>query len=164
MAPRAGSNEQGSETESMDAMETGLRHRLQRAARQIESQHQRMRPIYAELEKALEHGSISSVREWLQRYREALEAHFELEDEVVFPAIVGYRPAWQGRLSQLLLEHERFRVELREIDEGLEHAFGESSARRIAALKDALADHERQEESLVGSVLELETEESPRPR
>jgi hypothetical protein len=96
----------------------------------------------------------------MQRYREALEAHFDLEDEVVFPAILGYRPTWQARLSQLLLEHERFRSELREIHEGLERAFGDSSARRIAALKEALAEHERAEERLVGSVLELGAEQS----
>jgi hemerythrin-like domain-containing protein len=139
----------------MDAMETGLRHRLQRAARQIESQHQLMKPIHAELENALEHGSVERVREWMQRYREALEAHFELEDEVVFPAMLGYRPAWQARLSQLLLEHDRFRSELREIEQALDHVFGESVARRVADLKRALAAHERQEEDLVGSVLEI---------
>ena len=138
----------------MDVMETGLRHRLQRAARQIVSQHQQMKWLYGQLERALEDGQLDFIRDWVQRYREALEAHFTLEDEVVFPALLGYRPAWQARLSQLVLEHERFRVELREIEEQLEQGSADL-APRVAALARALAEHEHHEVSLMGSVFEL---------
>ena len=138
----------------MDVMETGLRHRLQRAARQIDSQHQQMTRLYGQLERALEDGELERIRDWLRRYREAQEAHFALEDQIVFPALLGYRPAWQARLSQLLVEHERFRAELREIEEQLERG-SDDPAPRIAALARALAEHERHEVSLMGSVFEL---------
>ena len=68
--------------------------------------------------------------------------------------MLGYRPAWQARLSQLLVEHERFRAELREIEEQLERG-SDDPAPRIAALARALAEHERHEVSLMGSVFEL---------
>lgn len=140
----------------MHEAEAGLRHRLQRALRQIEGQHRHLRPIYAELEIALESGGPRDAREWLDRYREALDAHFRLEEEVLFPALQGLRPDAADPLAALCLEHGDFLAQLDDLANSLETAYGHPSAARVATLGGALAQHERVEERLVAGLLGMQ--------
>ncbi len=77
----------------MDPTETGLRYRVKRAIRQMGEQHVHLRPIFAEIRRAIEQTDVQQTREALGRLQEALEAHFRLEDLVFFPALNGCTPA-----------------------------------------------------------------------
>ncbi len=142
----------------MDAMEIGLRHRLRRALRQMEGQHRHLKPIYAELVRAVDGRGASEMQEWLLRYREALEAHFALEEEVLFPALRGLHPQREGDLDRLSEDHQRFQGQLLEIERGLRTAYGHESASRIEAFRESLEEHEKREERLVVQLLDVASE------
>ena len=73
----------------MESMETGLRFRLKRATRQIGEQHRDLDKICLELGEAIADGAVNDARDAFQRYCSAVEAHFNLEEGVFFPAIHG---------------------------------------------------------------------------
>lgn len=138
----------------MDAMEIGLRHRLRRALRQMEGQHRHLKPIFAELVRAVGGRGASEIEEWVLRYRVALEAHFALEEEVLFPALRGLHPQRVGDLDRLSDDHQRFQGQLLEIERGLRSAQGHDSASRIREFRDLLEEHEQREERLVVQLLD----------
>jgi hemerythrin-like domain-containing protein len=140
----------------MRAREIGLRHRLRRALRQMEEQHRNLRPIHAELSRALEHGALSEIVAWLERYGKALDAHFSLEDELLFPALLGLDPGAEPELDSLSRDHGAFMAELHALQEELAAHFGRSAALRVASLRESLAEHESREEGLVSRILSID--------
>lgn len=133
--------------------EIGLRLRLRRALRQMESQHQRLRPLYQELARALEYQDLAGIRRQLDQYRNALDAHFSLEDEVLFPALQGLEPGCTSELVDLSREHGRFIDALAEVQAMLSAQFGRPVAERIEGLQTDLATHERREEAVLAKVI-----------
>ena len=85
----------------------GLRLRLRRATRDIGAQHDRMRELAAEVRAALAAGDGSAARTAMQRYRDALQAHFALEEDVYFPALHGLEPKLGDTIGELQSDHER---------------------------------------------------------
>ena len=134
----------------MESLDSGLRFRLRRAARQIAQQHQSIREILASLERSLGEGERGrdAVRALFVRYREAVEAHFALEEDVLFPALHGLHPSRSPELEALEAEHGDFAGRLGDLAERLASAalaeFGggfERFAREMVA-------HETREERL----------------
>ena len=128
-----------------DALETGLRHRLRRAVRRSESQHGQLRALLAEIEAPLRAGTRVVAADLVARLRDALQAHFELEDQTLFPALHGLRPEVGAPIEVLSREHAEF----------LDGLAGASACDRDAflRLRAALGDHERREEQLLESVV-----------
>jgi iron-sulfur cluster repair protein YtfE (RIC family) len=141
------------EGRDVTAREIGLRLRLRRALRQMEAQHQRLRPLYHELARALEYQDLAGIRQRLEQYRNALDAHFSLEDDVLFPALQGLEPGCTPELVDLSREHGRFIEGLGELQEMLAAQFGRPVAERIEGLQTALVSHERREEAVLAKVL-----------
>lgn len=137
----------------MRAKEIGLRHRLRRALRQMEDQHRHLRPIHAELARSLEHDALPEIVSWMERYRKALEAHFSVEDELLFPAVAGLDPGTEAALTELSREHGVFVEQLLALESELSVHFGRPAALRVESLRELLADHEAREERLVSGVL-----------
>jgi hemerythrin HHE cation binding domain-containing protein len=133
-----------------DALETGLRHRLRRAVRRSESQHVQLRALLAEIEAPLRRGMRMIPAEPLARLRDALQAHFELEDQTLFPAVHGLQPTAGGSIEALCREHAQFLGELGDALGATSGCDGDAFVR----LRAALGDHERREEQLLESVLE----------
>jgi iron-sulfur cluster repair protein YtfE (RIC family) len=111
-------------------METGLRHRLRRAARQMASQHEHLRALIQAIADDADVGQIAKVEESVDRLRGAIEAHFSLEDDIFFPALHGLHPKTGRELHALMREHV----------DGFE------------AFSQSMAAHERREERLVASL------------
>lgn len=132
-----------------DALETGLRHRLRRAVRRSESQHGQLRALLAEIEEPLRRGTRIVPAEPLARLCDALQAHFELEDATLFPALHGLRPDVSARIEVLCREHAEFLNELRG---ALASASG-CDCDVFLRLRASLGDHERREEQLLESVV-----------
>lgn len=135
-----------------DALETGLRHRLRRALRRVESQHRTLRPLLAEAEESLRAGTPAAEIPQLAQLHDALKAHFELEDEVLFPAIHGLSPSTGAAIEALSREHETFLSELRRMLE----APADGDREVFAKLRAALGLHERREEQALETVVGIE--------
>jgi hypothetical protein len=136
------------ESRMNDSLETGLRHRLRRALRRTEAQHVKLRALLSELEGSLSAGKTGSIARQLARFCDALEAHFDLEDEVLFPALHGLHPPSKVALEALSSEHRLFLSELRGM-----LAAPSLDETTFARLRRALGEHERREEQLLESIL-----------
>jgi hypothetical protein len=125
----------------MDPLASGLRFRLRRAARRIAEQHQHMQEMARAVEGALAAPGEGRLAEALTRYRQALEAHFALEDEVFFPALHGLVPEEIRELEALSSQHGEFRAALARLDPA-QAGLGAD----FRALHAALKEHEAREE------------------
>ncbi|HEX5067277.1 MAG TPA: hemerythrin domain-containing protein [Myxococcota bacterium] len=133
-----------------DALETGLRLRLRRALRRVESQHTRMRELLRDLEDAVRQGDPAAAIAPLGRLRDALAAHFDLEDQVLFPALHGLSPSARLALEALSDQHRSFLGELLDMRAGK----CACDAAAVSRLHAAIGDHERREEFLLEEVVD----------
>ena len=138
----------------MESMETGLRFRLKRAARQIGEQHRDLDRICLELGEALADGAVNDARDAFQRYCSAVEAHFNLEEEVFFPAIHGLHPEQGDELESLSRDHGELSKELQQMAEQMLRSGVEAFASSFQTHLQALAAHEGREEQLVSKLAE----------
>lgn len=138
-----------------DPLEAGLRFRLRRAAKQIGEQHRQIEGVRLDLEAALGAGARADLEALLARFREAIGAHFALEEDVFFPALHGLHPDRSEQLERLSSEHAIFRDML----EGLGRRFDGQALEGFGAsfqeLVKSLAVHETQEEQLVRELARL---------
>jgi len=142
----------------MEGLRTGLRHRLDRALRRVEEQHRLLRDVDAELARVASNSASTEVSEWLTRKRDALLAHFEWEEEVVFPAVHGLVSGTEQELAQLERDHGEFLALLtRAIASD-----GSVRAEQLDTLRRRLATHEAHEERLVSLALAIEQPQNGR--
>ena len=136
----------------MEGLRAGLRSRLRRAVQRVEEQHRALREVAAELDRALASGPREAVDGWLTRMRDGLAAHFELEEEVVFPAFHGLDPATLPEIEQLERDHGRF---LDRLDSLLAREPGATAlaSADLKGLRERLAAHELREEHLLTRAL-----------
>ncbi len=133
----------------MDGMALGLRFRVRRAAKQMPEQHRHLDELQSRVKAALSVGAREDLEDLLSRFRCAIDAHFRLEDGVLFPALHGLHPKHTIELERLSREHAVMRDEFDRLrcrleDDGLE-AFG----RDLRELFELLTRHEAREERLV---------------
>lgn len=139
----------------MEGMLTGLRTRLRRALQGVEKQHQQIRMIGDELGRAIASGRVEDVETCVGRLRDALRAHFDLEEGVLFPALHGLVPSTQPELTQLERDHGAFLEVLHSL---LPQEGGNAPAPvDLADLRARLAAHEAREERLMKQALEEPT-------
>ncbi len=131
--------------------EPGLVFRVSSGARRIFGQHRQLEDFSGMVASALARGSLRSTRLAFTRFRDALEAHITVEDQMFFPAVRGLRPGLDAHLAQLVLEHASFREHLDELHEllakGSAEAFGES----FVAFCADFAQHEAREEQIIAA-------------
>jgi hemerythrin len=130
-----------------DSEQRGLRHRLRRIAGQIDDQHRHLRRFQEELRGAITPSSSAGAAPACARFRDALLAHFELEERLFFPALHGFDRSTEPTLVELQDRH----ISLRQEIERLHSLISEDAADVAAMLEQLLAhlnDHERDEETL----------------
>jgi hemerythrin len=136
----------------MDMKQNGLGRRLAIEARRISSQHRQLDELYGLLLGALEHEPLAAVRRGFERFRDALEAHFAMEDDVHFPAFHGLRPELESRLTALIEEHKIMRKALDDVQANLQSGDLETGVKHLDALVVRLARHEETEEQMIGGL------------
>lgn len=136
----------------MDPMETGLRHRARRVARQISTQHRHLNPLFEALEQSTAERDGARARAAFERFKDAIDAHFSLEDEFFFPALHGLCPGRSGELSGLSRDHERLLGELVSVNEALGRDDFDSAHRTLGVFATTLSAHESREEQLVTTI------------
>jgi len=139
---------------AMEMSEPGLRYRMRRALRQIGEQHRALGEIHGRLAAALEAGDRRGATDAFVRFRHALGAHFELEEEVFFPALHGLHPDEGAGLEALGREHGGLLAALQRLAPLLEAAPLERFGAELAGFRGALGAHERREEELVSRLAE----------
>jgi len=132
--------------------EPGLRLRMNRVLRQIEAQHRHLGPIYQALGEALARGVAEPARSAFQRYHEAIDAHFELEEQFFYPALHGLHPEITAGLEELGRDHRRFLEQARRIEALLLDGDIAHGSQQLDVFADELREHEAREERLVASL------------
>jgi len=118
----------------------------------MEAQHRHLGPLQRELRQAVCEGCKDTILDWLARYRDALQAHFALEDGTVFPAIRGLAVHTEVEILELCDEHGRLLEQLGALREHL--ANGGAGPEDLDAFAMMLREHERREERLMALVIE----------
>jgi hypothetical protein len=96
----------------MSDEQPGLRMRVAQESRRISSQHRQLDDLYALVAAALEQGDVPAACQRFCRFKDALDAHMALEDDIYFPALHGLEPELEAELVRLAQEHQRFRSDL----------------------------------------------------
>ena len=130
-----------------DGFRTGLHRRLERANQQIKNQHERLRGLLRDAEAAARDGHF--LREPLHRLREGLDAHFDIEESISFPALHGLEPDCAAEIALLCADHRAFLEELARLLDADEP----DAPARVLRLGSALGNHERREEDLLAQLL-----------
>jgi hemerythrin-like domain-containing protein len=128
--------------------EPGLDLRISSETRRMLGQHSQLHTFFDLVREGLERGSLQAVRLAFTRFRDAIEAHMDVEDNAYFPALRGLRPHLAPQLAQLVLDHARSREEIEEMYELLARGSAEEFRDRFSAFCDAFASHEAREEAL----------------
>jgi hypothetical protein len=85
----------------------------------------------------------------------AIDAHFEMEDGVFFPALHGLHPGSGPELELLMGEHEGFRDRFERLRDGITGSSLEAFAEAYREFSRSIGEHEGREERLVASLVDL---------
>jgi hypothetical protein len=129
----------------------GLRLRIRRAAREIASQHDQLREIAGEINDALDLGDTAGAASMATRFRAALDAHFALEEDVVFPALHGSDPRSGKQIERLLSDHVAISAEVRRLIDTSGEADTVAWRAGFYELRRSLVVHEAREEGVVNA-------------
>jgi hypothetical protein len=130
----------------------GLEKRMGKEARRISSQHRQLDVLYGVVADALQRGDARSSRAGFERFCDALDAHFSLEEGFYFPALHGMRPELGAELAELAREHGELRALLEELRPRFDGAGLDGCAAALDAFAARLARHEGVEERLVARI------------
>ncbi len=133
----------------------GIRSRLQRAVGQIEAQHERLAPIFNDLSRALARGAALDAQTAVFELKGAMQAHFLLEEQILFPALRGLYPERLRELDSLEEDHERLRTALRATTAQILASQLELAGETLASCMTSLVAHERREGAFVRVVAEI---------
>lgn len=126
----------------------GLRMRIDRESRRISAQHRQLDSLHALVARALERSDVATALQCFVRFKDALDAHMSLEDDLYFPALHGLEPDLEAELLSLAREHRRFRDDLGELEQHFATGDAGSCQRRLDRFVDGFAAHELREEEL----------------
>jgi iron-sulfur cluster repair protein YtfE (RIC family) len=126
----------------------GLEKRVAFEARRISSQHRQLEAFHELVAQALAAGEPGGVLRAFMRFRDALEAHFAMEDEIFFPAMHGLRPELEVELTVLVQQHHAMRAQIAEIQALFDAEQLGDGGRVLDAMVGTLSQHEEREERL----------------
>ena len=132
----------------MGVKQEGLEKRVAFEARRISSQHRQLEAFHELVAQALAAGEPAGVLRAFMRFRDALEAHFAMEDEVFFPALHGLRPDLEAELTVLVQEHRGFRTQLERVQALFDAEQIGEGGRLLEDMVGVLIEHETREERL----------------
>lgn len=130
----------------------GLERRMGREARRISGQHRQLDELYALVEERMRAGDAEGAGLAFQRFGDALEAHFSLEDSLYFPALHGMHPELEEPLAHLVREHVVLREQVGTVQSRLDARDLPGADTGLERLIPDLARHEEEEERLLASL------------
>ncbi len=130
--------------------DVGFRVRLDRALRHAQRQHTELAALERELQQAIDRDESEQIDTWLARYSSGLQAHFLLEEDVLFPILMRLGDDMCAGVRKLVDQHERLRDDLSKL-EATSNAYDVAAG--LAALRVQVSAHERLEEGLAVDAL-----------
>jgi len=130
-------------------MEPGLNLRVASETRRVLGQHAQLNSFFRMVDEALARSSLQGARISFMRFRDAYEAHMDVEEHSFFPALRGLKPHLAPHLAEMVLEHTRHREQLDELHELLARGSAEPFSQCFTRFCDELARHEAREEALI---------------
>jgi iron-sulfur cluster repair protein YtfE (RIC family) len=127
----------------------GLRLRLAHESRRIAGQHAWLASVESTVLRVLERGTPGEAREALRAYQGSLDAHFELEERIHFPALHGLRPELGERIAALVVDHGRLRRALDELADRVGSVPRDAVTAGFRDVTLQLGEHEQREETLL---------------
>jgi len=117
---------------------------------QVIFEHRRLEDLFEALERAFG-GDSAANGPWsaFEQLSEELQAHFEQEDQLYFPAIWALRPDLKGSLEEASRRHGWFRDQLRRIGDHLNHDDEQGAAGVFRRLDESFRVHEQFEEQIL---------------
>ncbi len=134
--------------------QAGLRRRIRRAANQIREQHERIAPLFVELNAMLTESRHRDAQTTAFRLQGALRAHFLLEEQIVFPSLRALRPNSAVEYVTLLEDHVSLEASFSELIDQILSATTQTATESLRTLTAAIVVHERREESLLQAATE----------
>lgn len=129
----------------------GLRLRLAHVSRRLPIQHEFLNALLATTSRALERMEAVAAQEALLGFRGALDAHFQLEEEVYFPALHSLQPDLEVEIEELVREHHALRDRLLVLEGRAGREPGPAVAQEFVELSHALRQHESREQQAFAS-------------
>jgi hypothetical protein len=136
----------------MPSDQIGLRHRVRRLVEQIARQHRQLGELRGRIDAAFARGAWQEAGRSLDQFRAVLVAHFDLEQDVFFPALHGLEPSRKRDLESLEQEHAELLAQLEGVVAGVEPELQPDCAERFRSCLERLRGHEKIEEELVGAI------------
>jgi hypothetical protein len=130
----------------------GLQRRLRRVLRRLTAQHLRLDEIAEAVVRAIEEADLATARTSLSRFEEALRAHFVMEEDVDFPALLGLHPHLRDDLRRFAADHAQLLEDVASTAETLQQASRAEAHRGFDRLVVDLGAHELREERLLDSL------------
>lgn len=128
-----------------------LRFRRRRVLRRIAAQHLRLDEMSDAVVRAIEEADLVTARTSLARFAEALCAHFAMEQDVDFPALLVQNPELRGPLRRLSADHAQLAEDLAAVDDMLADGPRANAHRAFDRLVIDIGSHELREERLLDS-------------
>lgn len=135
--------------------EPGVALRMSLEARRISSQHRQLDAIYGLVVDAVNRRLREAARSAFNRFQDAIEAHFSLEEEFYFPALHGMRSDLTADLDHLVGEHGVLREAIAGCEQCLGHAEFPHCMDLLDQLATSLADHEDREEQVLARIRQV---------
>lgn len=129
-----------------------LRFRRRRVLRRIAAQHLRLDEMADAVVRAIEEADLVTARTSLGRFAEALCAHFVMEEDVDFPALLVLNPELRGELRRLSADHSQLVEDLAAVADKLAQSPRADAHRAFDQLVIVMGAHELREERLLDSV------------
>ena len=132
-----------------DRDQPGLRKRLARQGTGIASQHRQLDLFVREVSQALRLCQWRDCETAVFRLQGALNAHFAVEEQVVFPALHGLHSELADELLALERDHERLREDVDRLALAIVTSDITTARRALEEFDAALSAHERSEERIL---------------
>jgi iron-sulfur cluster repair protein YtfE (RIC family) len=132
-----------------DRNQPGLRIRLARQGTGIASQHRQLDAFVREVSQALLRGQRRDCETAVFQLQGALNAHFSVEEKVVFPALHGLHSELGDELLALERDHERLREDVDRLALAIVASDMTTAQKALKEFAEALGAHESAEELIL---------------
>jgi len=127
----------------------GLEKRLSRQRSGIASQHRQLDVFVRKISQALRQGQRRDCETAVYQLQGALNAHFVVEEQIVFPALHGLNSKLADQIVALERDHERLRENVDRLALAIVASDITTAQRNLEEFDTALSAHERSEEQIL---------------
>lgn len=115
----------------------------------MSADHRRCDDLFVAAEKAVSSGDWESARSAYQQFRSAIEHHFSMEEQALFPTFEEVSGNTMGPTQVMRYEHEQMRALFADMAESLDNQDGDGFLGNAETLLVMMQQHNRKEEQIL---------------